>query len=247
MSGDPEQDADAEASALFTESDRLDPMSTRAARATLRDKAYLDLRRMLMLGGFQAGTALPVRKLCEELDAGTMSVRDAVQRLAAEGALEALPNGRLRVPLLGRSEIEELFALRMLIEPHAAARAAEAVNPPAMAALDGALAALEAFAIPDAVDSTQLAANLAFHFAIYRMPCSPQLLQIIENLWLRFGPLLNAFVATSDGAQTYRTEQTVLHRRVVEAIRMRDPEFARSAMKAIIERSRLAAQEIGVL
>jgi DNA-binding GntR family transcriptional regulator len=222
-------------------------MSTRAARATLRDKAYLDLRRMLMLGGFPAGTALPVRKLCEELDAGTMPVRDAVQRLAAEGALEALPNGRLRVPLLGGSEIEELFALRLLIESHAAARAAETATPSAMAALDAALTALEAFALPDAVDSAQLAANLAFHFAIYRMPGSPQLVQIIENLWLRFGPLLNGFMAASDGAQTYRAEQSVLHRRLVEAIRMRDPEFARSAMKAIIERSRLAAQDIGML
>lgn len=110
----------------MSEGPEHDAVGGRTARATQRDKVYLDLKRMLMLGSFPAGASLPVRKLCEELGVGTMPVRDAVQRLAAEGALDALPNGRLRVPLLETAEIEELFALRLLIEPHAAARAAEA-------------------------------------------------------------------------------------------------------------------------
>lgn len=229
----------------MSEGSEHDAVGGRAARATQRDKVYLDLKRMLMLGSFPAGASLPVRKLCEELGVGTMPVRDAVQRLAAEGALDALPNGRLRVPLLEAAEIEELFALRLLIEPHAAARAAEAATEETFSGLEAALAALESFDLPAAVDGAQLSANLAFHFAIYRMTGSPQLVQIIENLWLRFGPLLTGFMTTGDSAQAYRAEQTVLHRRLVEAVRMRDPDFARSAMKAIIERSSRAAREIG--
>jgi DNA-binding GntR family transcriptional regulator len=49
--------------------------------------------------------------------------REAVRRLAAEGALQLSLSGRITTPALSNDRIEELATLRALLEPELAARA----------------------------------------------------------------------------------------------------------------------------
>ncbi len=53
-----------------------------------------------------------------------MPVREAVSRLASDGALEVAPNRALRVPILSASAFRELAETRMAVEGMAASRAA---------------------------------------------------------------------------------------------------------------------------
>ncbi len=53
-----------------------------------------------------------------------MPVREAVSRLASDGALEVAPNRALRVPILGAEAFRELAETRMAVEGMAASRAA---------------------------------------------------------------------------------------------------------------------------
>jgi len=55
--------------------------------------------------------------------------REAVRRLAAEGALTLSNSGRISAPLLANERIEELAALRALIEPELASRALPRAHP----------------------------------------------------------------------------------------------------------------------
>lgn len=207
------------------------------ARSTQKDRVYLALRQALMYGRFAPGTTVTVRSLAETLQAGTMPVRDAVQRLVAERALEFRQSGRLRVPSLSRNEIVELLDLRLLLECHAARRAALKAREEAVATARDAMVALEASVAAEMASADLLAANFRFHFSIYSAADSAQLTGMIEGLWLRFGPLLIELINRPDHL-VYLQDEHVLHRRLVNAIEMRDPDFAASAMRAIIDRTR---------
>ena len=83
---------------------------------------------------------------------------------------------------------------RLAIEPRLAVLAALRLTPPAidrLEAIDAAVnRAIEAGRLPD-----YLAANHAFHFALYEAAEAPVLLDLARSLWLRFGPSLRVVVA----------------------------------------------------
>ena len=64
------------------------PLETR----TLGQRVYNGLRDYLMAGQLQPGQKLTLRDLAAALNVSPMPVRESVRRLAAEGALEILPN-----------------------------------------------------------------------------------------------------------------------------------------------------------
>lgn len=209
------------------------------ARATRKDQVYLALRQALMYGRFAPGTTVTVRSLSERFEAGIMPVRDAVQRLVAERALLFLPNGRLRVPLLEAAELADLFELRLLLECHAARRATAHASAGAIADIRAAALRLENDRHVCGTGTELLAANFRFHFALYAAAGSAPLVTMIEGLWLRFGPLLIDLI-NRPGVDAYLEDEHALHNRLVSAIELRDAEFAASAMRAIIERTREA-------
>ena len=66
-------------------------------------------------GGFREGARLT--------GGGASSLSEAVRRLVAEGALTLSSSGRISTPELTPERIEELAAIRALLEPEMAARA----------------------------------------------------------------------------------------------------------------------------
>jgi len=210
------------------------------ARSTQKDRVYFALRQALMYGTFAPGATVTVRSLGERFAAGTMPVRDAVQRLVAEQALELLPSGRLRIPSMDAAEIDQLMDLRLLLECHAAREAAAAATPEAIAAVREAMLALERVSSTGMESPELLAANFRFHFSIYTLAGSAQLIRMIEGLWLRFGPLLIDLISRPEGA-AYVADEHQLHHRLLHALELRDADFAGSAMRRIIERTRAAS------
>ena len=116
-------------------------------------------------------------------------VREAIRRLAAEGALLPQGNRRVSVPHLTPALVDQVAFARLNIEPHLAELAMAAMTPDLIARLEGIDAdvdrAIQAGAVPD-----YLAANHRFHFALYEASGAPILVDIARSLWLRFGPSL---------------------------------------------------------
>lgn len=100
---------------------RLQP----APRLMLRESVYESLKRLLMDNALQPGTRLSIDGLARELQVSQTPVREALFRCEAEGLVVRRPNaGYLVAPLLGRDALLDLYDLRLLLEPTAAARAA---------------------------------------------------------------------------------------------------------------------------
>jgi DNA-binding GntR family transcriptional regulator len=196
--------------------------------STLQERVYLEMRKALYQGRFTPGTPLTIRSLATALGTSPMPVREAIQRLVAERALVQMSNRTIRVPAVTAEIFEELTRIRMVIEGYAAQRAARRSTPELCARLRAINAELrDAIAADDA--AKMLARNHSFHFMLYRAALSGELLQIIESLWLRYGPIL-AFVRNLPGSNARFQRDTDVHERIVDALERRDARAARFAL-----------------
>src|SRR5579863_4524650 len=161
----------------------------RIERETVQERVYAVLRDQLMRGGFEPGQKLKIAELASALGTSAMPVRDALNRLAAERAVESLPNRGVRVPALSKDSLQDLMEARFAVEGLAVERASRKMHAAAIATLRGFVDAQSR--TDDAHVSEESAEqNRAFHFTIYRSAESNVLLPIIESLWLQCGPYL---------------------------------------------------------
>ncbi|MCC7319902.1 MAG: GntR family transcriptional regulator [Rubellimicrobium sp.] len=116
-------------------------------RQNLRDHIYDLLIQRIRSGAFGFDDRFVDVAIAAELGASRMPARDALMRLATEGYLVPSTRGYV-LPRLGPDEILDVFELRRLLEPRAAALAAQAMTDACIATMEHAFhsgtAALEA-------------------------------------------------------------------------------------------------------
>lgn len=202
----------------------------RVSRVTLGEHVYRDLRELILAGQVAPGEKFTLRGLADAVGTSPMPVREAVGRLSAEGALEILPNRAIRVPLMTRERFSELTIIRMEVEGLAAQFAAARADRKEIAV---ACVHHERFAAesrrrePDG--AVALRANKELHFAVYAAAGMPQLLQIIDGLWLQVGPVINLDLRAS-GRRLKEVEAHRHHARLVAALKAADGAAARKAL-----------------
>ncbi|WP_135451014.1 GntR family transcriptional regulator [Tabrizicola caldifontis] len=187
---------------------------------------YARLRDMILFGHLAPGAPVTIQGLIADLGAGMTPVREAIRRLTAEGALLPQGNRRVAVPELSADLLDQVAFARLAIEPRLAELACARLTPAQidrLEAIDGKVnRAIEAGNLPD-----YLAANHAFHFALYEAAEAPVLLDLARSLWLRAGPSLRAVI------DRYGREAAPdLHREAIAAMRARDA----TALAKAIER-----------
>jgi len=205
----------------------------RIARETVQERVYCALRDQLMRGGFEPGQKLKIADLAEAFGTSAMPVREALNRLAVERALETLPSRTVRVPTLSKDALQDLRETRFAIEGLAIARAASNITSESLATLERLIVA-QCETDEDHVSERSAEQNRAFHFAIYRQSGSTVILPIIESLWLQFGPYLRQASERFDGGEGRGTN---FHREMLDALSQSDGIAARAALEADIGRA----------
>ena len=189
------------------------------------DRVYRALRIRIMHGEIGPGVALTLRGIGKEFGVSMTPAREAVRRLVAEGALTMSSSGRVSTPELTNERIEELAALRSLIETELASRAL----PRAHLALIDRLHAInvtiaEAVAKGDGVAYIRL--NLEFHRTLYLRAQAPAMLAMAETVWLQLGPTMRKLYGRLN-----RTEVPANHRLILAALRAGDEPGLRLAVR----------------
>ena len=90
---------------------------------TAHDRVYRGLRTQIIHGQLHPGQALTLRAIAQEFEVSMTPAREALRRLGAEGAVTVSKSGRVATAELSNERIEELAALRALIEVELASRA----------------------------------------------------------------------------------------------------------------------------
>jgi len=195
-------------------------------RQTLGHDVYEQLRVLLTTGQLMPGETLSLRKIAQALEVSVMPVREAVNRLVAEQAFEVTPQRSIRVPILTVSEFQEITQIRILLEGMAVADAALARTPVELAAIEQAQDKFtEEMNRPNPKPAKLIEHNRNFHFGAYRAAHKDLLMQMIESLWLRIGPILNHDFR-NESARIKEKTPVKHHAGLLEALKKQDPKAA---------------------
>ncbi len=115
--------------------------------------------------------------------------RESVRRLVAEGALTLSASGRVTTPELGRERIEELAAVRALLEPELAIRALPRAYPALIDRLRAINSTVDQMIVKRNA-SGYIRSNLEFHRTLYLRAQAPAMLAMVETVWLQLGPTM---------------------------------------------------------
>ncbi|WP_170593516.1 GntR family transcriptional regulator [Ruegeria arenilitoris] len=203
-------------------------LTTRSSDSQIatHDQVYRALRSRIMHGEIPPGQALTLRGIGKEFGVSMTPSREAVRRLAAEGALFLSNSGRVSTPELSNDRIEELAALRALLEVELASRALPRAH---MALIDRLqsinMTVAEMVTKRDAVG--YIRTNLEFHRTLYLRAQAPAMLAMAETVWLQLGPTMRALYG-----RLRRTEPPHYHKLIIAALKAGDEPGLRLAVRS---------------
>lgn len=193
---------------------------------TAQSLVYTTLRHALISGYFRPGEKISLRKVASVLEISVTPAREALRQLEGDGGLEVYGGNRvLRVPILTDAELLDIRDIRVNLEGFAAVQAIEQIGPPQMRVIRNALN-LMAIAAETGNIEMYLENNWRFHSLIYRAADRPILMNQIERLWLRVGPLIHMAVE----APMHFDQSMTSHRAAFKALQDRDPDALQRAI-----------------
>lgn len=198
--------------------------------ATASDRIYLALRGEIMACAIIPGSMLDASAIAASYGVSKTPVRDAMQRLAAEGLVTVLPRSGYRAAAITFSDVHELLDLRAAIGPHAARQAARYATRDDIAALRAILAE---YAAPLNVGTMQQVAR-RFHLAIARCSRNRRIVALSESVFDELERLLRFAIDFSVKAGEHSNEHVAL----VDRIEAGDGEAAAAIEAAHIRSSR---------
>ncbi len=197
---------------------------TPAAAPLLSDTVVDRLREAILRGLFPPGNRLREEQLAEALGVSRGPIRNALLQLEREGMVVRRPNRGAMVAQLSRADLEEVYSLRVAIEPVACAWATR--NAVARD-LDEMQAIIDSYSKLTTKVTVQGAADadLGFHDVIYEAARNKRLLR----LWQDLRPQVYVFLLarTYVRKREFREIMIARHGQILSAISDRDEPRAR--------------------
>jgi DNA-binding GntR family transcriptional regulator len=198
------------------------------SRGRMADEVYDTLLGQLMSLRIVPGSRVTIDALARELGVSQTPIRDALNRMEADGLVVRVPHAGYRIPpQITRQRFEDMLEVRLLLEPAAARRAAQFASAEQVARLrvmleemaelvegDGQLA-YGAFGLRDA----------AFHDLVAASAEN----QVIREALARLHTHVHLFRLLYDTQVTYLAMGE--HDEVLAAVAARDPDAAAYAMR----------------
>jgi DNA-binding GntR family transcriptional regulator len=191
----------------------------------LGDIAYQRLKAAILTCTLPPGCQVTEGGLAERIGLGKAPVRAALLRLGQERLVTTLPRRGYVVAPVTIRDVEEMFAMRRLLEPAAARLAAGRVDAARLRRLDAVYCATYT---PGERGSEQrfLRANSEFHVAIAEATGNRRLVNAIAGLLGEIERLLHVGMTTSDRSTEIQQE----HRDLVVALEAGDAMRAEALM-----------------
>ncbi len=193
------------------------------------DSTYLLIRRAIMAGRYAPGTQLKEEQLADLMGVSRTPVRAALQRLIGDRLLHSQANRGVFVAEWTTRDIQDVFELRLLLEPHAAGLAAVRATEQQIEGLRTHTDRMDSSTRPSFQDNLPKIQqeNHAFHSLILDASGSPRLKGMATPL-IDMPVIIGTFYFYSE-ADMQRSIQH--HRELITAIESRDRTPAQEVMK----------------
>ncbi len=207
-----------------------------ASDASLRNKVFKYIKSQIINGSYGAGETLLESKLSEELGVSRTPIREAIRLLEMEGLVETTTKKGAIVLGISHQDVEDIYAIRQLVEGLAARWAAERLSPLELKELQKTYELMEFYAQKNDVEEIAELDN-KFHQLIYEAAGSKILYLTLHNLhqYVQMARL------KSLGMQNRLPHTLAEHHAILEAFEAKD---AVGAEKALTEHVRKAYMNI---
>jgi DNA-binding GntR family transcriptional regulator len=209
----------------------LGPLQAFQERKSLGEHVFENLKHSIVRGKISSGEWLVESHIAETLGISRTPVREAIHKLEREGLIERQPRGGFTVLGLKRSDIEETFGIRSVLEGYAARLAAIKHDAQELEELENKIAEFQ-----KALDRKKMnllpAINTEFHDLLYGLSKSPKLVNMINGLRDQIYRYRQMILKERQFASTSNQD----HKKMLKYIRKRDAEGAERVVREHILR-----------
>ena len=220
----------------------MGPVKQVRQTSTVNSQVLDALRAAVITGELPAGTLHSVATLAGQLGVSRTPVREALIKLAQQGMVRFERNRGVRILQTSLHDLEEVFALRLLLEVPAIRRAVRLLTPSALRELRQVFAAMEkAVAVHD--EFRMWERDRRFHRILLEASGNGRLAEYVDSLR---DMVLRRGVSTAHRSRSLE-DIVAEHRVVLERVEDGDADGAAEAMRAHILHTAelLVAQEAG--
>lgn len=190
---------------------------------SLTERAYPEIRRMLLRGAFPPGQRINEVRLARALGTSRGPVREALQALAQEGLVERIARRGVFVRAYGEPQLRDLAEVREILEVHAVRAAVRRARTEEIQAIAGTMARARS-----AIErSGRYPPDDDFHQALVRLARNEVLAEQAEQIYVRVRIVRIFSVAETDLARQAWRE----HDAILDAVSHRDEERAVQAVR----------------
>lgn len=201
------------------------------SHASLTEKAYQTLAHKIVTLDLEPGSVLTESRLMHELKIGRTPIREAIQRLIAEGLVTHLHHRGMLVADIRAADVAQIYEFRTQIESSAARLAATRMTAPQLQELQRIHAEMDRSA-DDADTETFIAQDRRFHELLARGADNHYLETVLLNVYNLHLRLWYFLFKRQGGLR----ETVHEHQQLIEALMRRNPDEAERAMRSYVAR-----------
>jgi DNA-binding GntR family transcriptional regulator len=218
-------------------------------RQSLTSAVADKLRDQIIRGEIAEGTQLRQDAIATQYQVSRIPVREALRQLDAEGLITIVPNRGAIVPALSSEDIEELFAIRALLEPEVLKLSIPHLTEKDFSQADATLRKYVSELKREDHVSGWGRLNWEFHSTLYARANQPRFMAIIRNVNNSGERYTRLQLYLTHGIKRANEE----HHRILELCRQRDViaackllrehiEYAGQSLKEVVHQRRTSSQ-----
>ncbi|MBY0147433.1 GntR family transcriptional regulator [Neobacillus niacini] len=201
---------------------------------SIREHAYLYLKKMILEGEFKAGDRLIERELAAKLKISRTPIREALFRLESQGFVKTVPRKGVVLSNISVNEVTEVFTILASLEVLAVKLASQRMDQETKSELDQKIK--ELMEIEENEEENFNFEHIKMNHLINKASKSPKLFEILSGL------IDYIHMAANMGYETPGRRKISLkeHIDIMKALRNQETEMAENLMRIHIENSKKA-------
>ena len=180
---------------------------------TLAEQIAERLREDILSGAVAGGQRLSQEALAEQFRVSRVPVRDALRQLRAEGLIEGDGRSGMTVAELSALDLEELYDMRIALEPVVARLATPRMRPADVEEMSRQLALMEAASEPS---PAWFEAHAAFHRALNDRAGRPRMSALVDQLRGQTERYVRVYQVIAGRASELGREHDLIHEAVLD-------------------------------
>jgi DNA-binding GntR family transcriptional regulator len=206
------------------------PIVLQHTKESLAEGVFRTLRKAILEGEFEPGEWLRQENLADELEVSQVTVRDALNQLVGEGLAVRIPYKGVQVVTLSPAELEDIYAMRAVLEGLAAKSAAKNISPEQLQEMRDILPDSIVSNDPESVPKAR-EANRRFHEIFIEASQRRFIIRTLRQVldWIDPLMLYSKTVKTEIGLETrlkWGERDRFQHTRLLEALEAGDGDLA---------------------